>query len=338
MWKLIIFNFILGFNYQFVATNLIGGNSSALDYKSEFEKFKSTNNRKYLRDYDEVRSFKAFEENYKVIEEHNQHYKEGQKSFRLKPNIFADMSTDGYLRGYLRLLKSDVADSANNIAEIVGSPLMANVPESLDWRHKGFITPSYNQQSCGSCYAFSIAGSIAGQVFKRTGKVLSLSPQQIVDCSVSHGNQGCVGGSLRNTLIYLQSTGGIMRAEDYKYVAKKGHCQFVHDLSVVNVTSWAILPVRDEQAIQAAVTHIGPVAISINATPKTFQLYSDGIYDDASCSAASVNHAMLVIGFGKDYWILKNWWGELWGESGYMRIRKGVNMCGIANYAAYAVV
>jgi len=57
------------------------------------------------------------------------------------------------------------------------------------------------------------------------------------------------------------------------YVFQKGKCQFVPDLSVVNVTSWAILPVRDEQAIQAAVTHIGPVAISINASPKTFQLY-----------------------------------------------------------------
>ncbi|XP_037709997.1 procathepsin L isoform X2 [Drosophila subpulchrella] len=323
MWKLIIFNCILGLNYQIVTTNLSEGNSSALDYKSEFEKFKNNNNRKYLRDYDEMRSFRAFEENYKVIEEHNQHYKEGQKSFRLKPNIFADMSTDGYLKGFLRLLKSNVEESANNVAEIVGSPLMTNLPESLDWRDKGFITPPYNQQTCGSCYAFSIAESIGGQVFKRTGKVLSLR---------------CVGGSLRNTLIYLQSTGGIMRDDDYKYVAKKGHCQFVPDLSVVNVTSWAILPVHDEQAIQAAVTHIGPVAISINATPKTFQLYSDGIYDDALCSSASVNHAMLVVGFGKDYWILKNWWGDRWGESGFMRIRKGVNMCGIANYAAYAVV
>ncbi|XP_017120733.1 procathepsin L [Drosophila elegans] len=338
MWKILIFICLCGLKYQIVTSNLNNRNSTALDYKSEFEKFKKSNNRKYLRTYDEIRSLKVFEENYKVIEEHNQHYQDGQTTFRLKPNIFADMSTDGYLKGYLRLLKSNVEDSADNIAEIVGSPLMANVPESLDWRSKGFITPSQNQQSCGSCYAFSIAESIGGQVFKRTGKILSLSEQQIVDCSVSHGNQGCVGGSLRNTLTYLQSTGGIMRAADYAYVGKKGRCQFVSDLSVVNVTSWAILPVHDEQAIQAAVTHIGPVAISINATPKTFQLYSDGIYDDVQCSSASVNHAMLIIGFGKDYWILKNWWGELWGESGYMRIRKGVNMCGIANYAAYAIV
>ncbi|XP_017025534.1 procathepsin L [Drosophila kikkawai] len=338
MWKLIALSCLWGLKYYLVASEIKNGNSTAFDYKGEFEIFKNNNNRKYLRNYDEMRGFKAFEENYKVIEEHNQQYQDGQTSFRLKPNNFADMSTDGYLKGYLRLLKSHTEDSSDNIAEIVGSPLMTNLPESLDWRQKGFRTPPHNQQTCGSCYAFSIAESIEGQVFKRTGKILSLSQQQIVDCSVSHGNQGCVGGSLRNTFRYLQSTGGIMRAEDYKYVSKKGKCQFVHDLSVVNVTSWAILPTRDEQAIQAAVTHIGPVAISINATPKTFQLYSDGIYDDAACSSSSVNHAMLVIGFGKDYWILKNWWGELWGESGFMRIRKGVNMCGIANYAAYAVV
>ncbi|KRJ98039.1 procathepsin L [Drosophila yakuba] len=337
MWKLIFFSCLCGLNNQIVTSNLNEGNSSSVDCKSEFEKFKNNNNRKYLRTYDEIRSYKAFEENYKVIEEHNQNFKDGQTSFRLKPNIFADMSTDGYLKGYLRLLKSNIEDSADNMAEIVGSPLMSNVPESLDWRSKGFITPPYNQLSCGSCYAFSIAESIVGQVFKRTGKILSLSKQQIVDCSVSHGNQGCVGGSLRNTLRYLQSTGGIMREEDYPYAAR-GKCQFVPDLSVVNVTSWAILPVRDEQAIQAAVAHIGPVAISINASPKTFQLYSDGIYDDPLCSSASVNHAMVVIGFGKDYWILKNWWGQNWGENGYIRIRKGVNMCGMANYAAYAIV
>ncbi|KAH8410590.1 hypothetical protein KR009_005703 [Drosophila setifemur] len=336
MWAFIVFACLCGLTYHIEASDFSDGDPSSI--KAEFEIFKNNNDRKYLRNHDEIRSYQAFEENYRIIKEHNQHFEEGQITFRLKPNIFADVSTDGYLKGYLRLLKSRLEDGTDNVSEIVGSPLMTDVPESLDWRKKGFVSPSHNQQTCGSCYAFSIAQSLEGQVFKRTGKILNLSEQQIVDCSVSHGNQGCVGGSLRNTLNYLQSTGGIMRAEDYKYVSKKGKCQFVHDLSVVNVTSWAILPVHDEQAIQAAVTHIGPVAISINATPKTFQLYSDGIYDDPSCSSTSVNHAMLVIGFGKDYWILKNWWGELWGESGFMRIRKGVNMCGISNYAAYAIV
>jgi len=57
------------------------------------------------------------------------------------------------------------------------------------------------------------------------------------------------------------------------FFLQKGNCQFVRELAVVNVTSWAILPANDENAIQAAVAHIGPIAVSINATPKTFQLY-----------------------------------------------------------------
>lgn len=90
--------------------------------------------------------------------------------------------------------------------------------------------------------------------------------------------------------------------------------------------------------MQMAVATIGPIAISINASRKTFQLYSHGVYDDSLCSAATVNHAMLVVGYTPDYWILKNWWGKNWGDNGYMHIRRGKNMCGLANYVAYAVV
>ncbi|XP_030379623.1 cathepsin L1 [Scaptodrosophila lebanonensis] len=335
MWRLVII-------FSIFCISAINSDSSESEIITDegFENFKKANNKNYARVYDEIRSYKAYEENQKVVEEHNKRFQSGECSFRLATNTLADMNTDSYLKGYLRLLKSQRQPNSTeeNAADIVGSPLMSNLPESLDWRTKGFVTEPQNQQSCGSCYAFSIAQSIEGQVFKRTGRILSLSVQQIVDCSVSFGNQGCTGGSLRNTLRYLQSTGGIMRSKDYKYTARKGRCQFVRELAVVNVTSWAILPPNDENAIQAAVTHIGPVAVSINATPKTFQLYSDGVYDDPACSSDTVNHAMLVIGYGKDYWILKNWWGEKWGERGYMKLRKGRNLCGVANYAAYAVV
>lgn len=94
-----------------------------------------------------------------------------------------------------------------------------NIPETMDWRDKGFITPANNQKSCGSCYAFSIAHSITGQIFKRTGKIVPLSEQQIVDCSVVLGNHGCSGGSLRNTLKYLELSKGLMREQDYPYTA-----------------------------------------------------------------------------------------------------------------------
>ncbi|XP_054745371.1 procathepsin L isoform X1 [Anastrepha obliqua] len=316
----------------------IAVSSAVLEYSS-FHEFKNAFNKSYMHAFDEYRSKKAFEQNVNIVRQHNKLYEKGESSYRLRTNIMADMNADSYLKGFLRLLRNKGFRADIDMdSEIVGSPLMQQTPENIDWREKGFKTQPDNQKTCGSCYAFSIARNIEGQVFKRTGRLLHLSPQQIIDCSVSHGNQGCTGGSLRNTLKYLQDTGGLMREQDYKYVSKKGVCQFAGELAVVNVTSWAILPAKDEKAIEAAVAHIGPVPVSINASPRTFQLYSDGIYDDDSCASDTVNHAMLVVGYNTDYWILKNWWGELWGENGYMRLRKGKNLCGVANYAAYSIV
>lgn len=83
----------------------------------------------------------------------------------------------------------------------------------------GFVLPPNNQKSCGSCYAFSIAHSISGQVYKRTGMLIPLSEQQLVDCTALIGNHGCAGGSLRNTLRYLEQSGGLMREKDYPYTA-----------------------------------------------------------------------------------------------------------------------
>uniref|UniRef100_A0A182VQA7 Peptidase C1A papain C-terminal domain-containing protein n=1 Tax=Anopheles minimus TaxID=112268 RepID=A0A182VQA7_9DIPT len=100
---------------------------------------------------------------------------------------------------------------------------------------------------------------------------------------------------------------------------------------------WSIMP-KNEDALAFALWKVGPIPVSINAAPKSFQLYSNGIYDDeASCDNSKVNHAMLLLGYTKDYWILKNWWGS-WGEDGYMRLARGKNLCGISNYAGYVTV
>nr|CAD7578702.1 unnamed protein product [Timema californicum] len=213
-----------------------------------------------------------------------------------------------------------------------------DIPEELDWRKKGFVTRSLNQLDCGSCYAFSIVTAIEGQLFKQTGQYTELrvclfaySPQQIVDCSTTMGNYGCSGGSLRNTLRYLERSGGLMTASEYPYTAKQSRCRFRVNETVVHITSWAVLPARDEKALQVAIATMGPVAASINASPHTFQLYHTGVYDDPSCSSDSVNHAVVVVGYTKDVWILKNWWSDKWGEDGYMRLARHKNQCGITN-------
>lgn len=90
--------------------------------------------------------------------------------------------------------------------------------------------------------------------------------------------------------------------------------------------------------METAIANVGPIAVSINASPTSFQLYSEGVYNDLECKSNIVNHAMLAVGYTPEYWILKNWWGTKWGEKGYMRIKRGSNLCGITNYAAYAIL
>ena len=104
------------------------------------------------------------------------------------------------------------------VADILQDP--RKIPKYLDWRECGFITPPRNQRDCGSCYAYSIAGTIEGQLFKNNRKLITLSEQQLVDCSKATGNLGCSGGSLKNTLTYLERSRGIMSGANYPYKAK----------------------------------------------------------------------------------------------------------------------
>jgi len=53
----------------------------------------------------------------------------------------------------------------------------------------------------------------------------------------------------------------------------------------------------------------GPVAVAIDASLSTFTYYSSGIYSDPSCSAELLDHAVTVVGWGEDYWLVKNSWG-----------------------------
>lgn len=183
-------------------------------------------------------------------------------------------STHQYLQKMVKLVHSPHRKLPD--PEVVGDlwhEEHEDLPEEIDWRKKGFKTPIYNQEDCGSCYAFSIANVISGQIFKQTNELIPLSEQQLVDCSSNMGNFGCGGGSLRNTLKYLDKSGGIMAYSDYPYTGKQGVCKFEKSKTLANISTWAILPARDEKAMQVAVAKIGPVAVSINASPHTFQLY-----------------------------------------------------------------
>merc|ERR1712232_960629 len=186
----------------------------------------------------------------------------------------------------------------------VAFPEITDVADSIDWVTKGAVTPVKNQQQCGSCWAFSSTGSLEGAMFVATGKLISLSEEDLVQCN-SITDHGCQGGLMDNAFNWVQQN-GICSEAAYPYTSgggvtgscKKG-CS-----PVVSITGHTDVPSRDESALLAAVSK-QPVSVAIEADKSAFQLYKGGVLDNSACGN-KLDHGVLVVGYGtdsgKDYW------------------------------------
>jgi len=214
-----------------------------------------------------------------------------------------------------------------------------DVPDAVDWRESGIVNPIKDQGQCGSCWSFSTIQAIEGVYAKNKGQLYSLSEQNLVDCDKT--SQGCNGGLMDSAYKYvIQNQNGFFNLEDdYPYTAKDGSCKFDASKGYCQIKA-DYQVAENEDDLKVASATIGPIAIAIDASHITFQLYSKGIYDPLICSSKKLDHAVGLIGYGtegkKDYWIVRNSWGTSWGENGYIRmIRNKNNKCGIATMAYY---
>jgi C1A family cysteine protease len=251
---------------------------------------------------------------------------------------------------YLDENTENVSDESADVQVFADSSLFVNlsIAASLDWRLHGAVTKVKQQGTCGSCWSFSVTGAIEGAHAITTGVLIDLSQQQMMDCSFSYGNSGCSGGTMVETFKYIIDNKGACAEKEYNYTAKEGICR-VNCSKVAEITSYRSVGEGDELALLKAV-NIGPVSVAIQADASSLQFYSSGIYDDPQCGR-NLNHAVLLVGYGTevrkavngtdrqvDYWIVKNSWGEGWGEGGYIRMIRGKNQCGIADMASFPLV
>jgi len=318
-----------------------------------WQQFKDAHEKTYeskeLEDY----RFGLFKKNLALIEQHNRDYTLGKYTYTLGVNQFADWTVDEFRATMLGTRFANITRSRNaRVATFMRMPEHVKLAESVDWREEGAVTPVKNQGQCGSCWAFSTTGSLEGAHFRLTNKMVSLSEQQLVDCSAKFHNNGCNGGLMDNAFEYVKSIGGLDTEDSYPYHGKQEKCHFKKESVGSTCAGYVDIPSGDEDALKEAVATAGPVSVAIDVTEERFMLYKDGVFVDETCSNEedSLNHGVLVVGYagssdnqeGKstgDYWIVKNSWGTTWGEKGYIRMaRNKKNMCGIATAASYPLV
>jgi len=214
------------------------------------------------------------------------------------------------------------------------------LPASVDWVTKGAVTAIKNQGQCGSCWSFSTTGSTEGCHFLTTGSLVALSEQNLIDCSVSYGNEGCNGGLMDDAFQYIIANKGIDTEASYPYTTSGPNtCQYSASNCASSMTTYTDVTSGSESALEAAVAG-RPVSVAIDASQSSFQFYTTGVYYEPACSSTQLDHGVLAAGYGTDagqaYWLVKNSWGTSWGNNGYIWMaRNRQNNCGIATAASY---
>ncbi|KAK7800069.1 hypothetical protein U0070_027606 [Myodes glareolus] len=294
-------------------------------FSAQWHQWKSTHKRLYGANEEEWRRA-VWEKNMKMIELHNGEYSEGKHGFTMKMNAFGDMTNEEF-----RQLVNGYKHQRHRKGKVFQEPLMLQIPKS---------------GQCGSCWAFSASGALEGQMFLKTGKLVSLSEQNLVDCSRAEGNQGCNGGLMDYAFQYILNNKGLDSEESYPYEAKDGPCKYRPEFAVANDTGYVDIP-QLEKALMKAVATVGPIAVAMDASHSSFQFYHSGIYYEPECSSKDLDHGVLVVGYGFEgtdssknkYWIVKNSWGTKWGMDGFVHIAKDRNNhCGLATAASYPTV
>lgn len=183
-----------------------------------------------------------------------------------------------------------------------------------------------------------------GQHYRRTGKLVSLSEQNLIDCSAKYGNNGCEGGLMDNAFRYIKDNHGLDTEKSYPYEAEDDKCRYNPKNSGATDRGYTDIESGSENHLKAAVATVGPISVAIDASHESFQFYSEGVYDEPQCDSQALDHGVLAVGYGTtedgvDYWLVKNSWGATWGDKGYILMsRNKDNQCGIATQASYPLV
>ncbi|KAI3440008.1 uncharacterized protein J3R85_004159 [Psidium guajava] len=334
---LLLVSFILGLWASRAECRSLHPESALL---SRHERWMAQHGRTYKDAKEKERRFAIFKSNVEYIESFNS---VSGKDYKLKINEFADLTNEEFraFRNGFRRPKAKMVSTKDDTSFRYEN--FTDVPYFIDWREKGAVTPVKNQGHCSSCWAFSAVAAVEGLIKITTGKLVSLSEQELVDCDVEGDNHGCAYGLMDNAFDFIQQNNGLVTEAEYPYNGSKGACRAVASLDhTVKIGGYEDVPMNDEDALLKAVAN-QPVSAAVDSDGD-FRFYSSGVFT-GQCRT-DLDHAVTIIGYGTSangmkYWLVKNSWGTGWGEEGYARIHREFDakegLCGIAVLASYPI-
>lgn len=328
----------------FSATLLSVSSSPATERANaaKWEAFKNKHHKRYANPAEEATRKTNFHNLDALVEAINS---DPTSTFTASHNHMSDWTDEEKSR-----LRGAVVPS--NGVRLIETPLVEladrALPTSYDLRTAkvGCVQGIKDQGQCGSCWAFSATASLECAYFLKYGKSANLSEQELVDCDTT--DYGCNGGWPKYAWAFLKSKGGSQSQSSYPYTSgttqTAGTCKFPSSQVVAKVSSYNQMnfnrqPVLTLSQMQNALITNGPLSVAIDASSFAFQVYSSGLYNPTSCSSngKTVDHAVNIIGYGSNYWIVRNSWGTGWGMQGYFQIASGVNKCNIESFVGYVV-
>ncbi|KAK6631864.1 hypothetical protein RUM43_013930 [Polyplax serrata] len=305
-------------------------------------------NKTYASDTEEKFRMKIFMDNKHKVMQHNKQFEKGEVTYQLKLNKYSDMLHHEFIQTLNGFNKNK---NKSETRALKGSyyiqPANVDIPDHINWIKLGAVTPVKDQGQCGSCWAFSSTGALEGQHFRKTNVLVSLSEQNLIDCSTKEGNDGCGGGLMDNAFEYVKDNKGIDTERSYPYKGVNERCRYSPANSGATDTGFVDIPSGSEEALKAAVATKGPISVAIDASSFAFHQYHSGVLVDHECKnqTMDLDHGVLVVGYGTDsktgldYWLVKNSWGLSWGDKGYIKMARNMdNMCGIATSASFPLV